>query len=94
MVEIKEVKTKKDLRKFAGFNEKMYRNVPQAMPDLISDEMANFNPKKNPAYSYAESRQWLAYKDGLILSRLVDTFSSRILYPMRLPSGNYSIAVV
>ena len=31
---------------------------------------------------------------GLILSRLVDTFSSRILYPMRLPSGNYSIAVV
>ena len=31
---------------------------------------------------------------ALILSRLVDTFSSRILYPMRLPSGNYSIAVV
>ena len=31
---------------------------------------------------------------GVILSRLVDTFSSRILYPMRLPSGNYSIAVV
>ena len=30
----------------------------------------------------------------MILSRLVDTFSSRILYPMRLPSGNYSIAVV
>ena len=36
----------------------------------------------------------LAQKLGLILSRLVDTFSSRILYPMRLPSGNYSIAVV
>ena len=33
-------------------------------------------------------------KYELILSRLVDTFSSRILYPMRLPSGNYSIAVV
>ena len=71
MVEIKEVKTKKDLRKFAGFNEKMYRNVPQAMPDLISDEMANFNPKKNPAYSYAESRQWLAYKDGQCVGRIV-----------------------
>lgn len=46
MVTIKEVKTRKDLRTFAGFNEKMYRDVPQAMPDLISDEMANFNPKK------------------------------------------------
>lgn len=33
-VYIKEVKTKKDLRIFASFNEKMYRNVPQAKPDL------------------------------------------------------------
>ena len=33
-------------------------------------------------------------KDILILSRLVDTFSSRILYPMLLLSGNHSIAVV
>lgn len=31
---------------------------------------------------------------GMILSRLVDTFSSRILYPMLLLSGNHSIAVV
>ena len=46
MITIKEVKTRKDLRTFAGFNEKMYRDVPQAMPDLLSDEMANFNPKK------------------------------------------------
>ena len=70
MVEIKEVKTRKDLRIFAGFNEKMYRNVPQAIPDLISDEMANFTPAKNPAYEYAESRQWLAYKDGKCVGRI------------------------
>ena len=31
---------------------------------------------------------------GMILSRLVDTFSSRILYPMLLLSGNHSIAAV
>ena len=33
-------------------------------------------------------------KYAMILSRLVDTFSSRILYPMLLLSGNHSIAVV
>lgn len=33
MVTIKEVKTRKDLRTFASFNEKMYRDVPQAMPN-------------------------------------------------------------
>ena len=70
MIEIKEVKTRRDLRKFAGFNEKMYRKVPQAIPDLISDEMANFNPKKNPAFEYAESRQFLAYKDGKCVGRI------------------------
>lgn len=70
MVEIKEVKSRRDLRIFAGFNEKMYRNVPQAIPDLISDEMANFNPKKNPAFEYAESRQFLAYKDGECVGRI------------------------
>ena len=31
---------------------------------------------------------------SLILSRLVDTFSSRIFYPMLFLSGNHSIAVV
>ena len=31
---------------------------------------------------------------NVILSRLVDTFFSRILYPMLLLSGNHSIAVV
>ena len=70
MVRIKEVKTKRDLRIFAGFNEKMYRNVSQAIPDLISDEMANFTPKKNPAYAYAESRQFLAYKNGKCVGRI------------------------
>lgn len=70
MVTIKEVKTRKDLRIFAGFNEKMYRDVPQAIPDLISDEMANFMPKKNPAFEYAESRQFLAYKDGKCVGRI------------------------
>ena len=34
------------------------------------------------------------YKNNrVILSRLVDTFSSRILYPMLLLSGKHSIAV-
>ena len=70
MVEIREVKTRKELKKFAGFNEKMYRDIPQAIPDLISDEMDNFTPKKNPAYEYAESRQWLAYKDGQCVGRI------------------------
>lgn len=77
MVQIKEVKTRKDLKTFAAFNEKMYRDVPQAIPDLISDEIDNFTPKKNPAYEYAQSRQWLAYKDGKCVGRIGAIISNK-----------------
>lgn len=77
MVIIKEVKTRKDLRTFAGFNEKMYRDNPNAIPDLISDEMDNFTPSKNPAYEYAKSRQFLAYKDGECVGRIGAIISNK-----------------
>ena len=28
----------------------MYKDVEQAIPDIVSDEYNNFNPRKNPAY--------------------------------------------
>lgn len=70
MVTVKEVKTRKDLRIFAGFNEKMYRDDPNAVPDMISDEMENFTPSKNPAFEYCRSKQFLAYKDGECVGRI------------------------
>ena len=39
-------------------------------------------------------RLFIFHGKEMILSRLVDTFSSRILYPMLLLSGNHSIAAV
>ena len=49
-------------------------------------------------YSHALARQGYSVSAieliELILSRLVDTFSSRILYPMLFLSGNHSIAAV
>ncbi len=75
MIEIREVTSRRDRRVFASFHEKMYRKVPQAIPDLISDEMNNFNPKKNPAYEYCSSRQFLAYKGGKCVGRIAGIIS-------------------
>ncbi|MDF2845678.1 MAG: hypothetical protein K0R00_4104 [Herbinix sp.] len=36
MVEIREVTTTKDQKIFATFPAKLYKNVPQAIPDLIA----------------------------------------------------------
>lgn len=70
MVEIREVRTRKERRVFAALPTKMYREVAQSIPDLISDEISNFNPKKNPAYEYCRTKQYLAYKNGKCVGRI------------------------
>lgn len=70
MVEVREVKTKRERRIFASFNADIYKDVPQAIPDLVSDEYNNFLPGKNPAFEYCRVRQFLAYKDGRCVGRI------------------------
>lgn len=75
MVEIREVKTKKEKRAFAKFPLQLYKDCPQYVPDLISDEIANFEPKKNPAFEFCEARRFLAYKDGVLAGRIAAIIS-------------------
>ena len=70
MIEVREVRTKRERKIFAAFHANMYQNVPQAIPDLISDEYNNFLPAKNPAFEYCRVKQFLAYKDGKCVGRI------------------------
>jgi GNAT superfamily N-acetyltransferase len=70
MLEVREVKTRKEQLVFATFNTKMYQEVPWAIPKLITDELNIFHPKKNPAYEYCRTKQFLAYKDGKCVGRI------------------------
>ncbi len=70
MLEVKEVRTRKEQKIFAEFNTKMYKEIPQAIPKLITDELSIFNPKKNPAYEYCRTKQFLAYRDGQCVGRI------------------------
>ena len=67
---IKEVLTKKDLKKWVDFPNKLYKNVPAYVPFLMSDELGTFNKKENPAYAFCQTRLFLAYKDGKIVGRI------------------------
>jgi GNAT superfamily N-acetyltransferase len=70
MLEVREVKTKKEQLLFARFNTDMYREVPQAVPKLLLDELNIFRPQKNPAYEYCRTKQFLAFKDGKCVGRI------------------------
>ncbi len=67
---IKEVITKKDLKKWVDFPNKLYKNVDAYCPFLFSDEIATFTRAKNPAYEFCETKLFLAYKDKKIVGRI------------------------
>lgn len=70
MVEVREVKTKAELRKFVNFVNVMYKDVPQFIPAMYGDDLSDWDPKKNPAFEYCEAKCFLAYKDGKIVGRI------------------------
>ena len=70
MVEIREVKTKKELKEFILFPQSLYKNNPYWVPDLIMDEMDNLQKDKNPAFDYCEARLFTAVRDGKIVGRI------------------------
>ncbi|MBQ9790388.1 MAG: hypothetical protein IJW24_02195 [Clostridia bacterium] len=69
-VEIKEVLTKNDLKKWVDFPNKMYKKIPAYVPFLFSDEMETFTKGKNPAYEFCETKLFLAFKNGKIVGRI------------------------
>ncbi len=69
-IEVREVLTKSELRKFVDYPNQLYRDVPQFVPAFYGDDMADWNKKKNPAFSYCDAKCWLAWRDGEIVGRI------------------------
>ena len=69
-VTIKQVLTRKDLKKWVDFPNKLYKKCKNYVPFLFNDEMDTFTPKKNPAFEFCESKQFLAYRDKKIVGRI------------------------
>jgi ribosomal protein S18 acetylase RimI-like enzyme len=71
MVTLKMVETQTDLRKFFDFPNKLYKGNQFYVPELRMDEETNLSHKKNPAFEHSEAAQWLAYRDGNIVGRVM-----------------------
>jgi len=71
-VVILEVLTKKDLRKWVRFPNKLYKDNKFFVPFLESDEFDTFSGslEKNPGYAFCETKLFLAYKDGKLAGRI------------------------
>ena len=74
-IQVIEAETKKHRKAFVRFPMDLYRECPYYVPPLIQDELDTFDPVKNPAYDTAESKLFLAYKDGKLAGRVAAILS-------------------
>lgn len=70
MIEVKQISSKRDKKKFFKFLIDLYRGNAYAMPNLYADEFAEFDPEVNDAFRFADCKMFLAYKDGKIAGRI------------------------
>jgi GNAT superfamily N-acetyltransferase len=84
-VDIREVVTRADLKRFVAFPERLYRGHPQYVPKLFDEELNTLLRDKNPAFDYCEARYWMAYRDGQPVGRIAGIISRRYLEVWKRP---------
>jgi len=76
-LEIREVKTKRELVTFIRYPLTLYKGNPYYVPSLFTDELNTLTPEKNPAFEDAKARYWLAYRDGKIVGRVAAIYMDK-----------------
>ncbi len=68
MLKVVEVNSRKDLKRFVGFPDKLYRRCPQYVPALHSDQIKTLTGSSSLAY--CTRKMWLVEKDGEAVGRI------------------------
>lgn len=69
-LQIKTVSTRKELKVFVRFANKMYKGNKYYVPAMPMDELNTLDPAKNAAYEFSEAELYLAYKGKEVVGRV------------------------
>lgn len=72
---ISEVRTRRDLRKFIGFPDRLYKGCPQYVPALHSDQVKSLT--KVSTLSYCTRKMWLVYDGKEVVGRICAMINPR-----------------
>jgi len=72
-VEVREVLSRGERRLFVRLPWRVYRGDPDWVPPLLASVARTLDPRRNPFYEHAESRLYLAWRDGRPVGRIVAT---------------------
>jgi GNAT superfamily N-acetyltransferase len=70
LIEIREIHSIKDLKKFIAFPHQLYAGNQYWVPPFRFDELNTLRPDKNPAFQHSEAKYWLAFKNGKMVGRI------------------------
>ena len=76
-ITVSQVSTAKEMRAFVRFNYELYKNCPQAVPDLLEDTLETLDPNCNPAFRFCQAAFFLARRDGRIVGRVAAIINTR-----------------
>jgi len=74
-IEIRTVDSKKQLKQFVKMPFRFFKDSPYWVPPLIMDEMEVLDSRRNPAFENAESKMFMAFRDGKPVGRLAAILS-------------------
>lgn len=69
-VEIRPVRSRRELRQFVNFPERLYKDNPYYVPKLVFDQMDTLDQEKGAAQEFCDSVLYMAYKDGEPVGRV------------------------
>lgn len=69
-VNIKTVTTKKELKTFVRYGNRLYKGNKYYVPSMPFDDLNTFNKEKNGAYEFCDVELYLAYKNGEVAGRV------------------------
>lgn len=69
-IDLKEVISKNDLKKFIDFQFELYKENKYWVPPLKKEELFLLSRDKNPAFEFYETKYWLAYNEDKIVGRI------------------------
>jgi GNAT superfamily N-acetyltransferase len=88
-IEIREVSTSRDLKRFIRFPFQLYRDSPYWVPALEFDELNTLRRDKNPAFEFCDARLWLAYRDGAPVGRIAGIVNRRFIELWKKPYARF-----
>ncbi|MCW0479279.1 GNAT family N-acetyltransferase [Riemerella anatipestifer] len=69
-IAVKKVTNDRELKDFIKFPNNLYKENSNYVPPLNNDEKNIWNAKENPALSYSDAEQYLAYRNGEVVGRI------------------------